>query len=89
MSVHIYATDRLTGRHLLLHEFGPEARGAKQIGGDLAVLCAETGNPLLTVHEGEWDMALVMDDHGGTHIEAPRRPAATPAPAQQSFAMPG
>jgi hypothetical protein len=89
VSVHIYATDRLTGRHLLIHEFGPEARGAKQIGGDLAVLCAETGTALLTVHEGEWDMALVMDASGATHIEAPRRPIPAPMPAPQSFAMPG
>jgi hypothetical protein len=86
VSVHIYATDRQSGRHLLIHEFGNEARGAKQIGGDLVVHCAQTGEPLLTVHEGEWDMALVMDANGSTHIEAPRRPVRAPAPPQQSFA---
>ena len=83
MSVHIYATDRQTGRHHLLHEFGPEAQGAKQLGGDLSVLCAETGAPLLTVAEGEWDMALVLDESGGTHIEAPRRPSRRPPAACQ------
>lgn len=89
VSVHIYTTDRQTGRHQLLHEFGPEARGAKQLGGDLVVLCARTGDPLLALPEGEWDMALVMDASGGTHIETPRRPIPAPAPSPRSVALPG
>ncbi len=72
MSVHIYATDRQTGRHHLIHEFGPHTRGAQQLGGDFVVLPEHGYVPLLRLAEGEWDLALVTDEHGHTHIEVPR-----------------
>lgn len=75
MSVYVYTTDPMSGRHSLIHQFGPEATGAEQHEGELVVL-PMAGDALLAVAEGDWDLALVTDERGLRRIETPRRTSA-------------
>lgn len=78
MSVLVYKRNWDTGQYRLIHEFGPEARGAEQVAGDLHVLSATGERPLLVISSGLWDTCLVDVGRGATRFEA-QPPAATEA----------